>query len=475
MASKFKLLINGTDREGLAGPYKDVFNPATGESIGMTTRASKEDVTEALNIAAKGQKEWQAVVSWERGRIMKKAARLLLDNIQSIAQIITLEQGKPLAESEEEIIRSAEFLEWGGEEARRIAGRIIDGRDGLNRVEIEVHPIGVVAAFTPWNFPMAQAAKKFAGALGAGCAVICKPSQEAPGSVIAMARILLAAGVPPAAIAVLSGDSNEISTQLISSPIVAKISFTGSIPVGKLLATAAGTAMKPVTMELGGHAPAIVCGDVNPETTADFLARAKFHNAGQICLCPSRFYVEQKIFQPFVARFVEHAKKWRVGNGMDPATQMGPIVSERRLNAISNLVDDALKKGAAVLAGGCRMGTRGYFYAPTVLTNLAEDSLILHEEPFGPLAPIVPFTNDSDMLALANGLEFGLSAYVFTNDPMRQRRIINNLQYGAIGLNDVVTHHPEVPLGGWKESGIGTEGGIEILKPYLKTKFVSIR
>ncbi|MCF0051686.1 NAD-dependent succinate-semialdehyde dehydrogenase [Dyadobacter sp. LJ53] len=475
MSHKFKLLIDGDDRDGIAGEGEDCFNPATGEVIGKIARASLSDLDDALNAAERGLKEWNSVVPWERGRILKNAADLLRAQQDEIAKILTFEQGKPLYEAKEEIQRSADFFEWGGEEARRIHGRTLLGREPQNHVVIETHPIGVVAAFTPWNFPMAQAAKKFAGALGAGCSVICKPSQEAPGSVIAMCKVLIQAGVTPAAVAVVFGKASEISAHLIASPIVAKVSFTGSIPVGKLLAKAAGESMKTITMELGGHAPTIICGDVDPEATADFLAKAKFKNAGQICLSPSRFYVEESILERFTARVAEHARAWRIGNGTEPETQMGPIVSERRLNAITELVEDARSKGATILAGGNRIGDQGYFYAPTVLTDLPMDAKVLHEEPFGPLLPIVPFTNDDDVLRLANGLEFGLSAYIFTNDSQRQQKLKDGLQYGAVGINDVVTHHPEVPLGGWKESGVGTEGGTEILRPYQTTKFVSIQ
>jgi succinate-semialdehyde dehydrogenase/glutarate-semialdehyde dehydrogenase len=335
--------------------------------------------------------------------------------------------------------------------------------------------MGVVAAFTPWNMPMALAAKKFAGALGAGCSIICKPAQQTPESVLAMARALLDAGVHPAAVAVVFGPADQVSSRLVNSPAVAKITFTGSIPIGKRLAAAAGAVMKPVTMELGGHAPTIVCGDVDPEKAADLLARAKFKNAGQICLCPSRFFVEERIRERFTARFVENARAWRVGDGMDPTTQMGPLANERRLEAVSRFVEDARSRGARILAGGKRLGDRGFFYAPTVLTDVAEDAAILHEEPFGPLAPILPFTDEAQMLAQANGLEFGLSAYVFTTDARRQQRLTDALQYGSIGANDALTHQPEVPLGGWKESGIDTEGGVEILDPYQKTKHVSLR
>ncbi len=475
MTIEFPLVIDGTWREGSTSAGQDVVNPATGESIGRVAHASAADLDEALAVAARGLREWRSVPSWQRGTILKDAADRLRGNLDAAARTVTREQGKPLAEARMEVIRSAEFLEWGGEQAKRITGRTLQGRDAGNAIAIETHPVGVVAAFTPWNFPMALAAKKFAGALGAGCAIICKPSEETPGSVLALARVLLDAGVPPAAIAIVFGNPADISGHLIPAPQVAKITFTGSIPVGKQLAAAAGRVMKPVTMELGGHAPTVVCSDVDPELAADFIARAKFTNAGQICLSPTRFFVEEAVRERFTARMVEHAKRWRVGDGMDAHTQMGPLANERRVEAIAHLVEDACTKGATVAAGGGRIGNRGFFYAPTVLTNLPSTAEILRNEPFGPVVPILPFTDEDAMLDEANGLEFGLSAYVFTNDPVRQRRLKDALDFGSVGLNDVVTHIPEVPLGGWKDSGYGTEGGTEILVPYQKTKFVSTR
>jgi succinate-semialdehyde dehydrogenase/glutarate-semialdehyde dehydrogenase len=321
---------------------------------------------------------------------------------------------------------------------------------------------------------MALAAKKFAGALGAGCSIICKPSQETPGSVLVMAEALLEAGVTPAAIAVIFGRASEVSDHLIAAPEVAKITFTGSIPIGKALAAAAGAVVKPVTMELGGHAPVIVCADVDPEAAADMLVRAKFTNAGQICLCPSRFFVEEPIVERFTARFVEKAAALHLGAGTDPSTQMGPLANARRLEAVSALVEDARGRGARILTGGARIGNRGYFYAPTVMADLPDDAAVLHEEPFGPLAPILPFSDEADMLRKANRPEFGLASYVVTNDAGRQRRLTDALDYGVVGVNGPLTHYPEAPLGGWKESGIDTEGGVEILDPYLKTKHVSI-
>jgi succinate-semialdehyde dehydrogenase/glutarate-semialdehyde dehydrogenase len=475
MTHDFPLLIDGAWRHGADGAGADVLNPATGEAFARVAFAARSDLDEALDVAAQGLREWSAVSQWERGSILRRAADLLRADIDTAARTITLEQGKPLAEARVEVSRSADFLEWGGEQARRISGRTLPGRDAGHRIEVETHPVGVVAAFTPWNFPMALAAKKFAGALGAGCSIICKPSEETPGSVLALAKALLGAGVPPAAIGVVFGVPDQVSSHLIESPIVSKLTFTGSIPIGKLLAAAAGRVMKPVTMELGGHAPTIVCADADPEAAADFLARAKFTNAGQICLSPTRFFVEESLYARFTARFVQHAKAWRLGDGLDPQTQMGPLANRRRLAAMAHLVDDARRRGATVAAGGEQRGTRGLFFPPTVLTNVPDDAEILRNEPFGPVVPIVPFNDETSMLERANGLEFGLSAYVFTNDAARQRRMKDALRFGTVGLNDVVTHLPEVPLGGWKESGYGTEGGIEILEPYQKTKFVSAR
>ncbi|MER9645396.1 NAD-dependent succinate-semialdehyde dehydrogenase [Mesorhizobium sp. M0199] len=474
MNHDFQLLINGSSRAGSTGQSQPVVNPATGESIGRVAYASPEDLSETVETAARGLREWQAMPPWERGRILKRAADLLRADMEAAALTMTLEQGKPLAEARDEVDRSADFLEWGGEQARRISNRIVPGRVAGSRIEIQSHPIGVVAAFTPWNFPMALAAKKFAGALGAGCSIICKPSQETPGSVLVMAKALLQAGVTPSALAVIFAHADAVSDHLIAAREVAKVTFTGSIAIGKRLAAAAGAVMKPVTMELGGHAPVIVCGDVDPEQAADMLVRAKFTNAGQICLCPSRFFVEEGILERFTARFIEHAKAWRVGSGTDPATQMGPLANARRLEAVSRLVDDARARGAAVLVGGQRIGNQGFFYAPTVIVDLPDDAAMLHEEPFGPLAPIIPFSNEKSMLEKANGLEFGLAAYIVTNDVHRQQRFADALEYGVVGVNGPLTHRPEAPLGGWKESGIDTEGGIEILDPYHRTKHVSL-
>lgn len=470
-----RILIDGVEREGGSGEWAEVINPATGEQIGRVAQATTADLDDAMNTALRGLREWSAVVPWERGAVLKRAADIMRARRDELARSMSQEQGKPLREAMGEVDRSADFLEWGGEQARRIVSEGLIGRDPENRITIERHPIGVVAAFTPWNFPMALAAKKFAGALGAGCAIVCKPSEETPGCVLDMSRALLEAGVPPSAIGVVYGDPAMISSYLIPAKQISKITFTGSIPVGKLLAAEAGRVMKPVTMELGGHAPVIVCADTEPEALADYLVPKKFFNAGQICICPTRFFVEDSVHDRFVARFAERAAALKVGAGIDEQNDMGPLASARRLQAISDMVEDARERGAKIETGGARVGNVGNFYAPTVLTDIPEDAKILHEEPFGPLAPIIRFQDEASMLEAANGLEFGLSGYLFTNDARRQRRLSDALQVGTVGINDIPTHLPEVPLGGWKESGYGTEGGLTILDPYQKTKFVSAR
>lgn len=471
----FKLLIDGEETPGSAGDWDKVTDPATGEVIGRVAHATRDDLDRALAAAERGLAEWSAVSPWERGGVLKRAAEAIRSRQQEMARDLTQEMGKPLREAIAEVQRSADFLEWAGEQARRVTDTALWGRDPGQRITIETHPVGVVAAFTPWNFPMAQAAKKFAGALAAGCSIICKPSEDTPASVLNLARVLIEVGVPAAAVNVVYGVPADISSYLIPARQVAKVTFTGSIPVGKLLAAEAGRVMKPVTMELGGHAPVILCRDIDPQAAADLLVAKKYANAGQICLSPTRFFVESDIYEAFVDRFVEKAQALKVGPGLDETSEMGPVLNARRLEAISDLVEDAKAGGANVRCGGARIDSVGHFYAPTVLTDIAPTARVLHEEPFGPIATIQPFTDEATMLEAANGLEFGLSAYLFTTNSDRQRRITDALYYGTVGINDLPTHLPEVPLGGWKESGYGTEGGQSILAPFQKTKFVSLR
>lgn len=471
----YNLLIGGLSTAGSDGVWQEVVDPATNKAFGRVAFASIDDLNRALDLASAGLEMWSDTPAWTRGGILKAAADLLRQRCDAIARNLTREQGKPLKEAIGEVLRSADFLEWGGEQARRISDRIIPARDAENRIVVETHPVGVVAAFTPWNFPMALAAKKFAGALGAGCSIICKPDHETPAAVSALAQACIDAGVPAEAVAIVFGPPAQVSEHLLKAPQVSKITFTGSIPVGKLLAAEAGRVMKPVTMELGGHAPVFICDDVDPIKVADYLVPRKYANAGQICMSPTRFFVEGEAHAAFADRFAEGARSIKVGHGLEPDVQMGPLANARRVDAIDALVTDATDRGARLLTGGERIGNAGNFYTPTVLTDVPADADLMVQEPFGPVAAINRFDDEQSALDQANGLEFGLSAYVFTNDAKRAERLKNKLKFGTVGINDVPTHLPDVPLGGWKDSGYGTEGGIEILQPYQKTKFISTR
>ncbi|OIN09138.1 NAD-dependent succinate-semialdehyde dehydrogenase [Oceanisphaera psychrotolerans] len=471
----YQLHIEGRWTDGADGVTEAVINPATEEVIAHFCHATSADIERAVASAKQGLEEWKAVPQWEKGAILVRAAGLLRERKQQIAEILTEEQGKPLAESLGEIERAADFIEWGGEEARRVAGRLIHGRDQGNTIEIRKVPVGVVAAFAPWNFPVVLTAKKLAGLLGAGCSCVVKPAEETPGSAVELVRALLDAGVPGNALNMVLGKPAEISSTLIAHPAIRKITFTGSSPVGKLLAAKAGEVMKPVTMELGGHSPVIIFDDADVESLAKSLVAKKFFNAGQVCVSPTRFFVHESQYEKFVAIFCEHAKALTVGNGADSATQMGPLANERRLQAMEHLVEDAVAKGARLEVGGKRIGDKGFFFAPTVLTNVSLDADLMNTEIFGPLVPILPFSSEEEVVNIANSVDYGLAAYFFTNDVARRRRVSERLYAGTIGVNDVPAHIAEVPLGGWGDSGYGVEGGIEALESYMKSQYVSLR
>ena len=475
MANAFQLFIAGDWTDGSDGASEPVVNPATEEIIGTLAHASAADLDRALASAERGIAEWSAVSAWERGAILHRAADLLRERKQELGRIMTLEQGKPLAQAIAEVDRAADFIEWGGEEGRRVAARSYPARDGVSQVRIERVPIGVVAAFTPWNFPMVLVAKKLGALLGAGCSCIVKPAEETPGSGIELVRALIDAGVPANALNVVFGVPAEVSSHLIPSPVVRKVTFTGSVPVGKLLASMAGQHMKPVTMELGGHSPVIVFDDVDVDTAADALVGQKYFNAGQVCIAPTRFMVQDNVYERFVDRFVAGAQKIKVGDGLDPDTQMGPMANDRRITAMEEMIAEASDQGAEVLTGGSRIGNQGYFFEPTVLTGVPRDSRMMTVEPFGPVAPITPFSDPDEVLEAANDVDYALASYVFSNRPDRREKFMAGLNSGVVGVNGVPAHFPEIPLGGWDDSGYGVEGGIEALEPYLKNKFVNIR
>jgi succinate-semialdehyde dehydrogenase/glutarate-semialdehyde dehydrogenase len=386
---------------------------------------------------------------------------------------MTMEQGKPYPEARIEALTSADIIDWYAEEGRRAYGRIVPGRvKGVRQIVVQ-EPVGVVAAFTPWNFPTLTPVRKIAGALAAGCSIVIKASEETPAGCVELVKCFAEAGVPAGVINMVFGVPAEVSEHLIASDIVKKVSFTGSIPVGKLLAGLAAKGMKKATMELGGHSPVIVFGDADPEKSADTIAAFKYRNAGQVCISPTRFYVQENNYNKFVARFTEYAKGLKLGDGLEKDTKMGPLANPRRLDAMESIMQDSKTRGGKVAAGGSRNGNQGFFFQPTVITDLPDDSKLMTVEPFGPIAPIVPFKTFDEVIERANSLEYGLASYVFTSSSATANAVGDAIQAGMVGINSVAVSTPETPFGGVKESGYGSEGGIEGLEAYMNTKFIS--
>jgi len=467
----FKMFIAGEWVEGGGGQTQDIINPATEETIGQLCMANGADLEKALVSAEQGLKDWGRISPWKRGTIMKDAAGLIRSRSKDIAMLMTREHGKTLLEADVEITRAADFIEWGGEEARRISSRLFAARDADARVMIEYVPVGVVAAFAPWNYPVLQPSKKLAASLGAGCSCILKPAEETPASTNALVQCLLDAGLPPHVINLVYGEPAAISSCLIRDERIAKITFTGSVPVGKLLASEAGKYMKSSTMELGGHSPVIVYPDVDLEHVTDILVARKFANSAQVCVSPNRFFIHDDIIDSFTEKFCTKASALIIGEGTEPEVNMGPLANQRRLEAMELLVADAVKRGAELVLGGARLNRSGYFYPPTVLRNVSPQSDLMTIEPFGPVVPINSFNDDDEVLEQANSTDYGLAGYIFTNDERKQAYLADRLQVGTIGINDIPTHTADIPLGGWKDSGIGIEGGIEMTQAYLKSQF----
>jgi succinate-semialdehyde dehydrogenase/glutarate-semialdehyde dehydrogenase len=467
------LHVGGKWRAAADGRTLDVINPATEEVIGKLPHASTADLDAALEAAAAGFAVWRKMSAYDRSKIMRKAGDLVRERAEGIARLMTMEQGKPLAEARMEIMGSADVIDWFAEEGRRTYGRVIPARlPGVYQLSVR-EPVGVVAGFTPWNFPMSQAVRKVSAALAAGCAFILKGPEETPASCAELVRAFVDAGTPAGVVQLVFGVPAEISEYLIPHPVVRKISFTGSTVVGKHLAALAGAHMKRATMELGGHAPAIVFNDADLDAAAKILAANKFRNAGQVCVAPTRFLVQQDVFEPFLARFVQQAEAIKLGNGLEEGTTMGPLANDRRVAAMESLVADAVKKGATVRTGGKRSGNKGYFFEPTVLTDLAPESRVLNEEPFGPLALFLPFNTFDDAIAEANRLPYGLAAYAYTRSTTTATALGASIESGMIGINHHGLALPETPFGGVKDSGYGSEGGAEGLEPYVVTKFIS--
>jgi succinate-semialdehyde dehydrogenase/glutarate-semialdehyde dehydrogenase len=473
MYANLEMLIDGKFTRGSSGKSEPVINPATEQTLAELPHAAQSDLEAAVAAAEKGFNAWKAMSAYDRYRILRKGAEILRGRADAIARILTLEQGKIIAEAKIEVVTSADILDWYAEEGRRAYGRIIPARmPGVRQMVIK-EPVGIVAAFTPWNFPALTPMRKIAGALAAGCSIILKPSEETPGTAVEVARCLQEAGLPEGALNVVFGVPAEVSSYLIAHPKVRKISFTGSTAVGKQLMKLAADGMKRTTMELGGHAPVIVFDDVDAAAVAKITAAGKYRNAGQVCISPTRFFVHESKYKQFVDTFTEIASGLKLGDGLDPTTQMGPMANARRLEAMDMFVADAKARGAVVKTGGERAANQGFFYKPTVLVDVPAEARILTEEPFGPLAPIVPFSSFEEVVERANGVDYGLAAYAFTNDEKRATAIADALQWGMVGVNSLAVSTPETPFGGIKDSGHGSEGGIEGLEAYLNIKFVS--
>ena len=460
--------LNGSGRKG-----EDVINPATGKVLAVLPHASKADLDAALAAAEKGLQVWKNTSAYDRSKILRKAADLLRERNDHIAKVQTQEQGKVYVELRAEVMTSADIIDWYAEEGRRTYGRVIPGRQKGVRQLVIPEPVGIVAAFTPWNFPTLTPVRKIAGALAAGCSIILKASEETPGGAVELVKCFADAGLPAGVLNLVFGVPADVSEHLIPKKAVKKISFTGSIPVGKHLAQLAAKGMKKATMELGGHSPVVVFADADAEKAADTIAGFKYRNSGQVCISPTRFYVQEDSYKKFLARFTEYAKGIKMGDGMEKGITMGPLANSRRLDAMDSFVKDAKDRGGKVQTGGERQGNQGYFFQPTVITDVPDDSKIMTEEPFGPVAPIVTFKTFDEVVERANSLEFGLAAYAFTSSEKTAAAIGDAIQSGMVGVNSIAVSTPETPFGGVKESGYGSEGGIEGLQAYLNTKFIS--
>jgi succinate-semialdehyde dehydrogenase / glutarate-semialdehyde dehydrogenase len=465
------LLINGEKLGSGGRATRGVRNPATGEVIAELPCARAADIDTALELAAGAFLEWKAVAPVERGRILRKAASLLRERSESIAQSMTLEQGKPLQEAQWEIAWTADVIDWQAEEGRRTYGRVIP-TTGAGRGMVVKEPVGPVAAFAPWNLPAFIPARKIATALAAGCSCIIKPDEEVPLTALKVATAFLDAGVPPGALSVVFGDPPEISTRLLASSVIRKVSFTGSTRVGKQLAALSGNGVKKLSMELGGHAPTIIFDDVDLDDVVAQSVPYKFLNAGQICSAPTRFYVHVDVHDQFVEKISSAARKLKVGDGRNPETQMGPMANPRRIEAMERLCANAISAGARLTTGGSRIGNRGYYWQPTVLADVPETATIMNEEPFGPVVVTSPFEDEAEVVARSNRLTVGLAGYVFTGAATRASRIAHSLEVGLVGINNFGVFMPEAPFGGIKESGYGSEGGTEGIEAYLTTKFI---
>ena len=467
------LFIDGAWGASASGRTIPVLNPATGDEVGKVAHADKADLDRALKAAHKGFHVWRKMSAYDRYKIMRKAADIVRARADDIARIMTIEQGKPVVEAKGETMLAPDLIDWFAEEGRRTYGRTIPARaEGVQQLVFK-EPVGPVAAFTPWNFPINQAVRKISCALASGCSIIIKGPEETPAACAELVKAFAEAGVPEGVINLVYGVPSEVSEYLIPHPIIRKVTFTGSTAVGKHLASLAGRHMKRITMELGGHAPAIVFEDADVDTAVKVLSANKFRNAGQVCVAPTRFLIQEKVYDQFVDKFTSATKAIKVGDGLDKDTRMGPLAHSRRVDAVEGFVSDAVDKGAKLQTGGKRIGNKGYFFEPTVLTEVPLEARIMNEEPFGPVAAIRSFDTFDSVVKEANRLDYGLAAYAYTKSAKTAAAIGAAIESGMVSINHHGLALPEVPFGGVKDSGFGSEGGTEALESYMNFKFVT--
>ena len=469
-----RLFIAGEWQDAADGRTLAVFNPATGLEIGRVAHAGIPDLDRALAAAQKGFEVWRDVPAIERAKTMRRAAALMRERAADIGAVLTQENGKPLPEAKGEAMAAADIIEWFADEGMRVYGRIVPSRSLAVRQLVLKDPVGPVAAFTPWNFPINQVVRKLSAALASGCSMLIKAPEETPAAPAALVQAFADAGLPAGVVGLVYGNPAEISSYLIPHPIIRKVTFTGSTPVGKQLAALAGQHMKRVTMELGGHAPVIVCEDADIALAAKSAGAAKFRNAGQVCISPTRFLVHESIQKEFGAALAQYASGLKVGDGTAEGTTMGPLANPRRLSAMAEFTQDAVRQGATLALGGERIGTTGNFWQPTVLTDVPLSAKVFNDEPFGPMAAVRGFSQLEDAIAEANRLPYGLAGYAFTRSLKNAHLLSQRVEVGMLWVNQPATPSAELPFGGIKDSGYGTEGGPEAMEAYLNTRAVSI-
>lgn len=470
------LLIGGKWRPAVGGETLALIDPATEERIGTAAQAGRDDVNAAIDAAVRGFEIWKKVPAWERAKVLRRAAQLLAERADGIARLLTLEVGKPLAQSKGELQAAVECVDWYADEARRIYGQSLPGRSADQRFLVTYEPVGPVAAFTAWNFPVVLQARKIAPALAAGCSILCRPAEEGTAAVAELVRCFVDAGVPAGVVNLLTGKPQEIAEAVMDSDLVRKVTFTGSIPVGQHLMRRAADTVKRMSMELGGHAPVIVHEDVDPVKVAQVSALGKSRNNGQVCVSPTRFYVHKKHERAFTEAFAGALAKMKIGHGLDPATEIGPLINRRRLDFIEEMVERTVQEGARVVTGGRRPAglNRGYFFEPTVFADVTDDMRVMRDEPFGPVAAVSSFESFDEVIERANALPFGLAAYVFTGNLELAHATADALKTGIVGVNNFVAATAEMPFGGVKHSGFGRENGAQGILDYLDTKFVNL-